>query len=135
MTIFSHRETAKHSYVLTKRQTNRKLRFYAKRHDIPISLKISRCKYRRISVHFLKNHCSNKSSVSMLVTCIFLAFSPPSLELQFSRHREMSSWRQERTISPQLQSHVWAMSNFPNIKGKREFAMYINKLKQANLQM
>lgn len=82
-----------------------------------------RCKHRWTSGHFFKNHSLNKRFVALLPSTVFL-HSPYLVWNSSSADREMSSCRQEWTISTQLQSHVWAMSNFPNIKGRRESAIH-----------
>lgn len=76
-----------------------------------------------ISVNFFKS-----CSLGVVQPCFPSTFFLHSLYLvwnSMSADRKMSSSRQEWTISPQLQSHVWAISNFPNIKGRREFAIPI----------
>ena len=95
----------------------------------------SGCKHIRISGHSFKNHSLDKNCVALLPIYVFLAFPLSSLELQLRRQRNVFLQARMNNLSPTTEPCV-GYEQFSKHKRKEGICYpYINKLKQANLQM
>lgn len=94
----------------------------------------SGCKHRWITGHFFKNH-----NLRVVQPCfpiyVFLSFLLSSLELQLSQQRNVFLQARMNNLSPITEPCV-GYEQFSKHKRKEGICYpYINKLKQANLQM